>query len=332
MSVTELTHSRPPRVVATTGPGRQRPDSNRQGAPRDGRGESPGARDHRRQALRSLDEEKVVTEHLPLVGYLVSEILGRLPAHVSRDELVSAGMAALAQAGRSFDVDRGVPFARFASTRIRGALIDELRSADWASRSVRARARRRDAAEEELTRGLGRTPTAGELGAHLGVPPSELDAVEEDVQRAVVLSLQGFAEGVSVDDFVSQREAAPEDIVVHRERIGYLLDAVSELPDRLKTVVTRYFLEERPMADIADELGVSESRISQMRGEALALLRDGLNAVLDPALLSSPERPGGCASRRREAYYAAVASHSDYKSRLVSGNLDRSGRERVPLA
>ena len=166
---------------------------------------------------------------------------------------------------------------------------------------MRARARRRDAAEEELTRTLGRTPTAAELGEHLGVPASELDAVEEDVQRAVVLSLQGFAEGVSVDDFVSQREAAPEDIVVHRERIGYLLDAVSELPDRLKTVVIRYFLEERPMADIADELGVSESRISQMRGEALTLLKDGLNAVLDPALLGAVGRPGGCAAAAEQA-------------------------------
>ena len=240
-------------------------------------------------------------------------------------------MAALAQAGRSFDESRGVPFARFASTRIRGALIDELRSADWASRSVRARARKRDAAEEELTRTLGRTPTLTELGEHLGVPASELDAVEEDVQRAVVLSLQGFAEGVSVDDFVSQREAAPEDIVVHRERIGYLLDAVAELPDRLKTVVVRYFLEERPMADIADELGVSESRISQMRGEALTLLKDGLNAVLDPALLGAVGRPGGCATRRREAYYAAVAGHSDYKARLTAGNLDSPARGRIVL-
>ena len=114
---------------------------------------------------------------------------------------------------------------------------------------------RRDAAEEELTCRLGGTPTPSELGRHLGVPAAELEAVEEDVQRAVVLSLQGFAEGVSVYDFLSQREAAPEDIVVHRERIGYLLDAVAELPERLKTVVIRYFLEERPMADIATELG-----------------------------------------------------------------------------
>lgn len=287
---------------------------------------------HSAQLLRAerAREEQVITEHLPLVGYLVSEIIGRLPAHVSRDELTSAGLAALAQAGRSFDETRGVPFARFASTRIRGALIDELRSADWASRSVRARARRRDAAEEELTRTLGRTPTAAELGEQLGVPVSELDAVEEDVQRAVVLSLQGFAEGVSVDEFVSQREAAPEDVVLHRERIGYLLDAVAELPERLKVVVIRYFLEERPMADIADELRVSESRISQMRGEALTLLRDGLNAVLDPALLAATQgRPGGCATRRREAYYVAVAGHSDYKSRLTAGNLEGSRSQTV---
>jgi RNA polymerase sigma factor FliA len=271
-------------------------------------------------------EEQLVTEHLPLVGYLVSEILGRLPAHVSRDELMSAGLAALAYASRAFDPARGVPFGRFASTRIRGALIDELRGSDWASRSVRARARRRVSAEEELTRTLGRTPTPAEVAGFLGVPVSELGAVEEDVQRAVVLSLQGFGESSSLDEHVSVRAPAPEEVVLHREKIGYLLDAVAELPERLRLVVTQYFLQERPMAEIAEELGVSESRVSQMRAEALALLKDGLNAQLEPALVTEPKRPGGCAARRREAYFAAVASHSDYKARIAAGDLERPRR------
>lgn len=264
---------------------------------------------------RGVDEQTIV-DNLPLVGYLVNEILGRLPSHVNRDELTSAGMIALVQAGRSFDPSRGVPFARFASTRIRGALIDELRSADWASRSVRARARKRDAALEALTAQLGRTPTTAELAETLGVPTSEIDAVEGDLQRAVVLSLQGFAEGVCVEDFVSAREPDPEEILLHRERVGYLLDAVAELPDRLKTVVTQYFLHELPMAEIAEQLQVSESRISQMRAEALSLLKDALNTMLDPAMITPVERPDGCAIRRRHTYFAAVAEHRDFKSRL----------------
>jgi RNA polymerase sigma factor for flagellar operon FliA len=271
-------------------------------------------------------EEELVRENLPLVGYLVSEMIGRLPAHVTRDELTSAGLAALAQAARGYDDARGVPFARFASTRIRGALIDELRTHDWASRSVRARARKRNAAEEALTAQLGRTPAPEELAAFLGVGVSELDAVQDDVQRAVVLSLQGFGETGTVDEMVVEREPGPEQLLLHNERIGYLRDAVAVLPDRLRTVVTRYFFEEAPMAIIAAELGVSESRISQMRAEALGLLRDGLNTHLEPELAAATQagRPAGCATRRRESYYAAIAGHSDYRARLASTPADRS--------
>src|SRR5687768_8212434 len=96
-------------------------------------------------------------------------MLGRLPAHVSREDLVSAGMAALAGAGRSRAPSRGIPFGSFAATRSRGALLDELRGRDWASRSVRARARRVETVQQELTGRLGRTPTQSELAEALGV-------------------------------------------------------------------------------------------------------------------------------------------------------------------
>ena len=86
-----------------------------------------------------------------------------------------------------------------------------------------------------------------------------------------------------------------------------MVEAIAELPERLRIVINDYFLEERPMADIAAELGVTESRVSQMRAEALVLLRDAMNHALDPELLTPPARPGGAAARRREAYFAAVA-------------------------
>src|SRR5436190_6421656 len=96
---------------------------------------------------KNLDE--LVRSHLPLVGHLVRELLSRVPAHVSRDDLASAGMAALAAAAKGFDPSRGIPFSAFATTRIRGGLLDELRGLDWASRSVRSRARRIEAAEQQ---------------------------------------------------------------------------------------------------------------------------------------------------------------------------------------
>jgi RNA polymerase sigma factor for flagellar operon FliA len=265
------------------------------------------------RASRELDE--LVRAHLPLVGHMVRELLYRIPAHVNRDDLVSAGMAALVTAARGFDPDRGTPFGRFAASRIRGALLDELRSLDWASRSVRVRARRLDAAQQELTSALGRTPTATELADALGISIEEIGAVAEDVQRAAVLSLQGFTAGTA-DDLITDRGPGPEDVLLHREQLGYLNDAVQALPERLRTVITGWFLEERPMSEIAIQLGVTESRISQLRAEALIMVRDGMNAQLNPDILAEHTRPGGCVARRREAYYAEVAGRGDLRSRL----------------
>src|SRR6476661_8534901 len=112
---------------------------------------------------RAKLESDLVRENLALVQYVTSEIAHRVPSHVNRGDLVSAGMLGLAQAARSFDPDRGIAFDRFASTRIRGALLDELRGRDWASRSVRSRARGLHAAQEELTNRLGRSPKPEEV-------------------------------------------------------------------------------------------------------------------------------------------------------------------------
>jgi RNA polymerase sigma factor for flagellar operon FliA len=267
----------------------------------------------------SAEREQLVRSHLPLVGHLVREMLGRLPAHVSREDLVSAGMAALAGASRSFDPSRGIPFGSFATTRIRGALLDELRGLDWASRSVRARARKVETTQQQLTGQLGRTPTQQELAQTLGIALNELKTIDDDVQRAVVLSLQGFTAG-SAEELVPERTAGPEDLILHRERIGYLHQAINALPERLRTVITAYFFNERPMNDIAEQLGVTESRISQLRAEALVLLRDGLNNHLDPDLNTNTNSNTGCVARRREAYYAQIAAQGDLNARLAVTN------------
>jgi RNA polymerase sigma factor for flagellar operon FliA len=279
-------------------------------------------------ALCCHDIDDLVRAHLPLVGHLVREMQSRLPAHVSREDLTSAGMAALATAAMGFDPRRGTPFAAFATARIRGALLDELRGLDWASRSVRSRARRIETAEQQLTATLGRAPTQPELAEALGLAVDEIRSVGEDVQRAVVLSLQGFAAG-NAEDMVAERAAGPEELIVLRERIGYLHDAIEALPDRLRRVVIGYFFQERPMAEIAEELGVTESRVSQLRAEALVLLRDGINANLDPDLVSEQTRMGGCVLRRRQSYYSAIGERGNLRSRLA---LTDYHAMRVPVA
>src|SRR3954451_865294 len=197
-------------------------------------------------------EEQLVREHLPLVHYAVSEMAAKVPRHVSRDDLVSAGMAGLAQAARSFDPERGISFDRYASTRIRGSLLDELRDRDWASRSVRSKARKVTAASDELTGKLGRVPSNEEVADHLGIEVKTVDSISEDVHRAVVLNYdsmlaQGDAEEVMPSDLRS-----PDSVLVDRERRAYLLDAIQPLPDWLRLVVVGYFFEERSMQDLAE--------------------------------------------------------------------------------
>lgn len=253
----------------------------------------------------SLDE--LITSSIPVVTHIVRETMGRVPSHVSRDDLTSAGLAALVQASKSFDASRGVPFARYAATRVRGAILDELRGIDWASRSVRRRARDLDATRAQLAGILGRSPSPSEVAQAVGMSLDEIARNDEDIARAQVLSLQG-AQDASLDDLLPSAGPTPEQLVEHRERLAYLVEAVAELPERLRIVISDYFLEERPMAEIAAELGVTESRVSQMRAEALVLLRDALNHELDPSLLKPHARPQGSAARRREAYFAAVAT------------------------
>ena len=260
--------------------------------------------------------EALVHQGVPLVSHIVRETLTRLPAHVSRDELTSAGLAALAHAAKSYDDQRGAGFLAYASVRIRGAVLDELRSMDWASRSVRRRGRQIDEMREKLAVELGRTPTDPEIASALGMTTDDLAAHRDDVSRASVMSLQGFDDG-TVEDILPARTLTPEAVIERRERMAYLHDAVATLPERLRVVVEGYFFAERPMAEIAAELGVTESRVSQLRAEAVSLLRDAINTSLEPELVAPAARPNGCAARRREAYFAEVASHRSYLARLA---------------
>lgn len=260
-------------------------------------------------------EDDLVRRHLPLVGYAVAEIANKVPRHVSRADLESAGMEGLAQAARSFDAERGIAFDRYASNRIRGALLDELRRRDWASRSVRARARKVNAATDDLTARLGRKPTDGEVAEMAQLDTEVVRAVHDDVYRASVLNVEALVSSAEGGNAMPADHVTPDAVLLERERRSYLLDAVSALPDRLRHVVVGYFFDERPMQELADELGVTESRISQMRAEALVLLRDGLNSQLDPELLPSEPRRGRVATKRA-AYYAAIAANSDYQTRL----------------
>ena len=268
--------------------------------------------------VASAEEDRLVRENLALVRRAVAELSARMPRHAPRDDLMSAGMVGLAQAARNYDESRGVPFHRYAATRIKGALLDELRTHDWASRPVRAKARHMEVTTEKLIAKLGRTPTATEVAAEMGVELSTVDGLSQDLHRATVLNYESMVQSGESDSVLLVDDVNPEGELLDRERNAYLVDAVKALPERLKIVVLGYFFEDRSMQEIGAELGVSESRVSQLRAEALDLLRDGMNAQLDPSLVEAPSRPTGRVARRKAAYYEAIANASTSRDRLDS--------------
>lgn len=270
----------------------------------------------RRAQERTEQEERLVRDYIALVDYAVTQIAARLPRHVSRDDLASAAMSGLAQAARSFDPGRDTRFDTYANARIRGALLDELRSRDWASRSVRSKARKMVTAVDELTNSLGRTPTNGEVAERMGMEQRAVDCLAGDIHRSVVLNYESVLADAAAETVLPADEQSPDVVLLERERRAYLIDAVAALPERLRHVVVGYFFEERPMQELADELGVSPSRISQMRAEAVALLKDGMSAHLDPEDRPDEALEGGRVARRRAAYVAAVGNGSDFRSRL----------------
>jgi RNA polymerase sigma factor FliA len=263
--------------------------------------------------------DELVRTHLPLVGHLVRDLLRRLPTHISRDDLLSAGMMALSVCAQSFDPERGVPFGAFAAFRIRGALTDELRSMDWASRSVRSKARDMDVARNQLAAKLGRSPNRPEIAQELGMSIRELDAVDSDVHRAAVLSLHSMAPGDAAELLPSATDG-PEGLLLKRELLGYLRDCIDELPERLRFVVDQYFFAQRKMAEIAADLGVTESRISQLRSEALVLLRAGLRSQ-DGEAVRSPVAELHRRHAARDTYCAAIATRSTLAGRLAGTTL-----------
>lgn len=262
--------------------------------------------------MNTNDRDRLVIDHLPLVGYIVSDLCNRA-THLDRDELASAGQFALLQASRSFDPDRGVPFAAYARTRITGALSDELRSQDWVSRGTRKRIKETLSISEGLTSTLGRTPTADELAAALGTDRATVDSLMQDAASGPI----------TLDERIDELTSAivgPEESAETRERDAFLRTAVDALPERLRMIVTRIYFEDRQVKDVAAELGVTHAAVSLARAEAMRLLHEGWLRSFDGVTEGLPE-PDRNPATKRSAYLAKLsqfASHSLAASQRAS--------------
>lgn len=265
-----------------------------------------------------MEHTDVIEQHLPLVRHIVFQVAVRFPRHVDREELVRAGALGLVEAAQRWDETRGVPFERFAAQRIRGAILDAVRSADWAPRSVRNLARTVEETSQQLACDLGRAPTLDEVADALATTPLELARLQDRIHRSVLLTLDvgvdaedGDTLGNTLPDVVNPE---PVTVLEERELRGYLRDAVALLDERHRLVVIGYFLEGRTSADLARFLGVTESRVSQLRTEALGMLRDAIDAQYG-RLRPSPDVPLRVA-RRRAAFAQALGASSDWRERL----------------
>ena len=271
----------------------------------------------------ALDRIAAIEQHLPLVRHIVFQVAVHFPRHVDREELARAGTLGLVEAAQRYDESRGVPFPRFAAQRIRGAILDAVRAADWAPRSVRTLARALESTNLRLTTHLGRPPTNDEIATAMSTTPEQLLRLQDRIHRSVVLALDHRVTdedddeatlGELLTDLVNPE---PSEALEQRELLGYLRDAVQLLPERHRLVVIGYFLEGRTSGELARFLGVTESRVSQLRSEALDMLREGITAQYESMVepLASSR-----ADRRRATFAAAVAGSSDWRARLSPGS------------
>jgi RNA polymerase sigma factor for flagellar operon FliA len=251
--------------------------------------------------VNATSSDQLVIEHLPLVGYIVSDLCNR-GTHLDRDDLASAGQFALFQASRSFDPERGVPFAAYARTRITGALADELRSKDWVSRGARKRIKETLAIREGLSATLGRTPSVDEVAAALGVD-----------RATVVTSLHESASGpVAIEERIDELVSTvlgPEEAAETRERDEFLRTAVAALPERLRMIVVRIFFEDKAVKEVAEELGVTHAAVSLARTEAMRLLHEGWLHHFDRSagVLPLPDRNP---KTKRSLYLATLGEYA----------------------
>ncbi len=238
-----------------------------------------------RQHDVEVDRERVLNEHLGLVHYIARQVQRGLSAEADFDELVSAGTLGLMSAHDSFEPERGLAFSTFAAPRIRGAILDELRRQDHVPRSVRRKARELSRAREALGSALGREPTERELAEHLGVELQVLWQWEADVNAASQLSLDQPRGEEGESDFspatLMPRSTGPtvDDQLTQERELELMRDAILELKDQERTVLTLYYFEDLRLHEIATVLGLTESRVSQIRSKALSRLRDRLKRL-----------------------------------------------------
>ena len=222
------------------------------------------------------DKEQCLRDHAPLVKRIAHQMMTKLPYSVQVDDLIQAGMIGLLDAASRYDELHGAQFETYASQRIRGAMLDELRAADWMPRTLRRDMRRIETAISQLQQKLGKPPSESQIAGELGISLTEYQHMLQESRGAQLVYYEDFHDADQADFF--ERFEFGEDVdpmvLLQDERIKEaLIHAIEGLPERERMVMGMIYEQEINLSEIGEVLGVSESRISQLHSQAVARLR-----------------------------------------------------------
>ncbi len=233
-------------------------------------------------AQGTLSRESVIAQYGPMVRRVAGQMIARLPANVEMDDLVQAGMIGLFDALGRYEANMGAQFETFAMQRVRGAMLDELRGADWLPRSVRKNQRSIEKAIHKLEQSLGRPPTESEIAADLGMSLPDYQQMLADTRGGQLIYLEDAGDREGDDDYLDRHVHAsePDPLETLRDRRfrTALVAAIKDLPEREQLVMSLYYEQDLHLREIGEVLGVTESRVSQLHSQAVARLRTKLKA------------------------------------------------------
>ena len=237
-------------------------------------------------AQGTLEKSSLLTQHLPLVRRIALQMLAKLPASVELDDLIQVGMLGLLDASTRYEDNRGAQFETFASQRIRGAMLDELRASDWGSRALRQSARQVEQAIRVLGHRLGRPPSEGEIAKELQMSLSDYQSLLQEIQGAQLLYVEDFAREDGGENPVLELRAQdsgrddPLQILMESGFRAELVEAIRNLPERDQLLLNLYYEEELNLREIGAILEVSQSRVCQLHSQAISRLRASLKELL----------------------------------------------------
>lgn len=251
-------------------------------------------------SVQETGTEALVAENAALVKRIAYHLMSRLPPSVQVEDMIQAGMIGLLEAARQYDPSQGASFETYAGIRIRGAMLDELRRYDWTPRSVHRKAREVAEAMRVIENRTGRDARDAEVAEYLGLPLAEYYRVLQDSLSCRLFSIEELQEtGDGVLEECSDPNAPPFERLMRAGFAKSLAEAIAGLPERERLVVSLYYEEELNLKEIGEVLGVSESRVCQIQGQAMLRLRARMQGWLDAG-------QGVSAPKKRERRKAAA--------------------------